>query len=558
MSNILGQDTLVINHAQLRAPSHLQGLSQQQLLALETVPQANGEYLFLRKVSVKSTANQLIGNLQNTLLQQSNEAVDGDSILAENAPAVRFYSLGQLMARLSQDIQARRQNIWFWQSWQQLFTLPVADALAQLWAENITDLADMVKTMEQRGELAQFWLSISMIEAGFIVKSIKQALGVPKLSIVQGSSESYKTKWQIPTQVIQSWQAITTQLDKDDQRIKLAAIIILLQWRADFLFDAQVEASICRVVDQLVSNDQTDNNIADLELLNHPQNRKHRNSVNKQDEYSDVLNTQEKTNNKTISEYHLSSRAVVDVTENEQEKIDGKQLRFNPPSFLNEEQKIEGGNKQIAIEGEAESYHKKQDIKQNAEKRSIINTDSSTVPQTTQIDSATQIYPGQGAIYCQQGGLFYLLNFMARKNIQVLLRKNNAYQTLQGAWGCLYRFAGLLQLQNEPALEQFIAYKMGLDNVTELKKIAILEQPELYQQNAESFYGLQVWNPQLLRIPAQIEYTASHLDIHYPIQQVHIEVRKAGLDINPGWLPWLGMVVNFHYHEGFVMNGEQA
>jgi len=555
MSNLLGQDSLVINHAQLRAPSHLQGLSQQQILALETLPQANDEYLFLRKVSVQSAVNQLTENLQQTLLQQSNEAVDGDSILAENAPAVRFNSLGQLLARLSLDIPARRQNIWFWENWQHLFTLPPSEALAQLWAENITDLTDMVKQLQQRGELTQLWLSMSMIEAGFIVKSIKQALGLPSLSIVQGSSEKHKVKWQIPQQVIQSWQVITTQLDKDDQRLQLAAIIILLQWRADCLFDAQVETAIYQLVEQLASNDQTDSNAENLASI-HQQQNSDPNSASKADKYSEVLNQQDKANNKMIVEHLQSSQFVAEVNENKQQSIDDKSQLFNQSTDLKTEQILEDDSKKIIIKREAESFPKEQNTKHKVEQHSIENTDRSTVSQTTQIDSVVQICPNQGAIYCQQGGVFYLLNFMARKNTQALLKKHNAYQTLQGTWGCLYRLAGLLQLQNDPALEQFIAYKMGLDSVTELKNIATLEQPELYQQHAEKLYGLKVWNSQLLAIPAQIEYTASHLDIHYPLQQVQIEVRKVGLDINPGWLPWLGQVVNFHYHEGFVLKGE--
>jgi hypothetical protein len=28
---------------------------------------------------------------------------------------------------------------------------------------------------------------------------------------------------------------------------------------------------------------------------------------------------------------------------------------------------------------------------------------------------------------------------------------------------------------------------------------------------------------------------------------VRLPVRLAGLDINPGWVPWLGRVVTFHY-----------
>lgn len=164
-------------------------------------------------------------------------------------------------------------------------------------------------------------------------------------------------------------------------------------------------------------------------------------------------------------------------------------------------------------------------------------------------------YPDQGAPYCQQGGIFYLLNFMARKTTQAMLKQHNAYATLNGPWGCLYRLADLLQREDDPALEQFIAYRMGLDSITKLKRIPVLSHAEQYQQAAEKLYGLQVWNPHLLSIQAQVEYTSSHLDIHYPMKKVQVEVRRVGLDINPGWLPWLGQVVNFHYHADITMDG---
>jgi hypothetical protein len=28
-----------------------------------------------------------------------------------------------------------------------------------------------------------------------------------------------------------------------------------------------------------------------------------------------------------------------------------------------------------------------------------------------------------------------------------------------------------------------------------------------------------------------------------------MRIRRAGLDIDPGWVPWLGRVVSFHYRE---------
>jgi hypothetical protein len=37
------------------------------------------------------------------------------------------------------------------------------------------------------------------------------------------------------------------------------------------------------------------------------------------------------------------------------------------------------------------------------------------------------------------------------------------------------------------------------------------------------------------------------IDIHLRLDEVDVNVRRAGLDLDPGYLPWLGCVVRFCY-----------
>lgn len=55
---------------------------------------------------------------------------------------------------------------------------------------------------------------------------------------------------------------------------------------------------------------------------------------------------------------------------------------------------------------------------------------------------------------------------------------------------------------------------------------------------------------QLSNRQGQIALTKTHLDILFDIKQIDIRIRLAGLDINPGWVPWLALVVQFHYDSG--------
>ena len=44
-----------------------------------------------------------------------------------------------------------------------------------------------------------------------------------------------------------------------------------------------------------------------------------------------------------------------------------------------------------------------------------------------------------------------------------------------------------------------------------------------------------------------VSATPTHLDVTMPLHTVDVRVRTAGLDLDPGWVPWFGRVVRFHY-----------
>ncbi|KQP37386.1 hypothetical protein [Pseudorhodoferax sp. Leaf274] len=53
----------------------------------------------------------------------------------------------------------------------------------------------------------------------------------------------------------------------------------------------------------------------------------------------------------------------------------------------------------------------------------------------------------------------------------------------------------------------------------------------------------------LARRPAHVALTATHVDLYFRLDQTDLRLRRLGLDLDPGWLPWLGRVVRFHYGE---------
>ncbi len=49
--------------------------------------------------------------------------------------------------------------------------------------------------------------------------------------------------------------------------------------------------------------------------------------------------------------------------------------------------------------------------------------------------------------------------------------------------------------------------------------------------------------------PARFAVTPTHVDVFFRLNAADLRIRRAGLDIDPGWVPWFGRVVAFHYGE---------
>jgi hypothetical protein len=47
--------------------------------------------------------------------------------------------------------------------------------------------------------------------------------------------------------------------------------------------------------------------------------------------------------------------------------------------------------------------------------------------------------------------------------------------------------------------------------------------------------------------PARLSLTPTHADVFFDLNGVSLAVRRGGLDLDPGWVPWFGRVVGFHY-----------
>ncbi len=56
-------------------------------------------------------------------------------------------------------------------------------------------------------------------------------------------------------------------------------------------------------------------------------------------------------------------------------------------------------------------------------------------------------------------------------------------------------------------------------------------------------------SPRIVTRRGRITWAAPDLDITLPLDEADLGIRKWGLDLDPGWVPWFGRVVRFHYED---------
>lgn len=59
----------------------------------------------------------------------------------------------------------------------------------------------------------------------------------------------------------------------------------------------------------------------------------------------------------------------------------------------------------------------------------------------------------------------------------------------------------------------------------------------------------------LVRRPGWIVWDRTHVEVWMPLSRVDLRIRRAGLDLDPGWVPWLGRVIRFYYEAEGKLHG---
>lgn len=158
------------------------------------------------------------------------------------------------------------------------------------------------------------------------------------------------------------------------------------------------------------------------------------------------------------------------------------------------------------------------------------------------------------------GGLLYLINLIGRIGSIERIRTDPRLTARTPRW-CLHQlalalapvagsdpavlaFAGLLPGGEPPSANQAAPTGDETEALAERGRElldALCER--LDRQDEDEPARLD----HVCRRPAEIVADPGWLEAHFALDQVAADIRAAGLDLDPGWVPWLGLVIRFVY-----------
>src|SRR5271165_3763861 len=146
--------------------------------------------------------------------------------------------------------------------------------------------------------------------------------------------------------------------------------------------------------------------------------------------------------------------------------------------------------------------------------------------------------PHGDVIITDWGGVLFLVNVLNR--LDIAGRLTACGLAPPSGWRVLLELGLALGMPKDEPLAEFLAAED-------------LEPPpptgfcDRILDDMQALYApFEIWPPPLAQ-PGRLLANETHLDLDLLTQRVDIDIRRTGLDIDPGWVPWLGRIVTFHY-----------
>jgi len=152
-------------------------------------------------------------------------------------------------------------------------------------------------------------------------------------------------------------------------------------------------------------------------------------------------------------------------------------------------------------------------------------------------------------------GLYFLLHVLRRLGVGEAIEAQPALATAHIAARTLLRVAAAIGIADEDPILGPLLEDIGDGPEIEPRFVTARERrrfnPALWER------GVRCWCRRYARLSLAeilsrqgvVTTTATSIDISLPLSSVDVRIRRAGLDLDPGYVPWFGRVVHFHYRQ---------
>jgi hypothetical protein len=561
LAGLHAEEDVTIDRLQVKRAAVDSG-ALQQALTRESWPRADGRsWVFIRQINVTAPRSRIV----KEIVDHTRRLISGAQSGSINSNVIRFVDLNDLLARLMADlINGRASRCWYWQRWSHLFQLSPGCAVAKLMSDHIEYLPALTTRLARQQTLRLVWRTLGRDDARQLSKTLAWRVGLhlPVTDAPKTQPEPLIPALALPAEIKARWESVLAPLPQDHPRFRLALILIacetwpvLLQKAPYRLLSAltKVFAGPAGVPLRPVS---TASPSVDLPASSARIDR----DADFSDQASLAIQMMQGAGADDTAQSAGTAKGHEPDTPLERASMSSPMTDPEPirePAAVQSIQPAEsagptaattapGISRPAAMQELVPMEAKKTDrnVPWNAQK---IATGSSGPLQRLRLREERVKRPFD-SFRTRQGGLFYLLNFLNREEVQALLAATKENCRFPSGWGWLLRLGQELSLDQTDPVAIFLARQMGLAGVEELDLLPALPARNEILDLARRWYGPgDLWNSRLLELDARVHFTPSHVDWYAPVKSIRLAVRLAGLDINPGWLPWLGRVVTFYY-----------
>jgi hypothetical protein len=151
----------------------------------------------------------------------------------------------------------------------------------------------------------------------------------------------------------------------------------------------------------------------------------------------------------------------------------------------------------------------------------------------------------------QAAGLFFLLNALSRIGIEQAITSGGAEAAPNFVPRILARLAAHSGILPDDPIAVWLTSQMEDDTPPSdrLLRVWALAVRRWCWRNGK------ITVSEIVARPGIFSVNRTGLDISLPLEEADVRIRRIGLDLDPGWLPWFGRVVRFHYPYRRELNG---